>query len=57
MVLGKRPVLGRSTIWMMVGHGPIALAVGVGGDCLDIFTLLYLFSPLSPSVWETASID
>ena len=29
-------------------------AVGAGGDCLDIFTLLYPFSPLSPSLWETA---
>ena len=25
-----------------------------GWGCLDIFTLLYLFSPLSPSFWETA---
>ena len=54
MVLGKLPVLGRPTIWMIVGQGPIALAVGAGGGCLDIFTLLYPFSPLSPSLWETA---
>ena len=47
MVLGKLPVPGRPTIWMIVGQGPIAIAVGVGGGCLDIFTLLYLFSPLS----------
>ena len=52
MVLGKLPVPGRPTIWMIVGQGPIALAVGAG--CLDIFTLLYPFSPLSPSLWETA---
>ena len=25
-----------------------------GGGCLDILTLLYPFSPLSPSLWETA---
>ena len=31
-----------------------AMAVGAGGGCLDIFTLLYPFSPLSPSLWETA---
>ena len=31
------------------GQGPTALAVVAGGGCLDIFTLLYLFSPLSPS--------
>ena len=54
MVLGKLPVPGRPTIWRIVGQGPIALAVGAGGGCLDIFTLLYLFSPLSPSLWETA---
>ena len=41
-------------IWIRVGQGPIALAVGAGGGCLDIFTLLYPFSPLSPSLWETA---
>ena len=54
MVLGKLPVPGRPTIWMKVGQGPISLAVGAGGGCLDIFTLLYPFSPLSPSLWETA---
>ena len=52
MVLGKLPVPGRPTIWMIVGQGPIALAVGAGGGCLDIFTLLCLFSALSPSLWE-----
>ena len=54
MVLGKLPVPGRPTIWMIVGQGPIVLAVGMGGDCLDILTLLYPFSPLSPSPWEMA---
>ena len=54
MVLGKLPVPGRPTIWMIVGQGPTALAVGAGGGCLDIFTLVYPFSPLSPSLWETA---
>ena len=53
MVLGELPVPGRPTIWMIVGQGPIVLAVGAGGGCLDIFTLLYLFSSL-PSLWETA---
>ena len=53
MVLGKLPVPGLSTVWMIVGQGPIALAVGEGGGCLDIFTHLYLsllfllFLPLS----------
>ena len=37
MVLGNLPVPGRPTIWITVGQGPTALAVGVGGGCLDIF--------------------
>ena len=53
MVLGKLPVSGLPTILITVGQGPTALAVGAVGGCLDIFTL-YLFSPLSPSLWETA---
>ena len=40
--------------WMTVGQGPTALTVGAGGGCLDIFTLIYPFSHLSPSLWETA---
>ena len=31
-------------VWIRVGQGPTALAVGAGGSCLDIFTL---------SLWET----
>ena len=54
MVLSKLPVPGRPTIWITVGQGPTALAVGVGGGCLDIFNLLYSFFPLSPPLWETA---
>ena len=54
MVLGKLPVPGRPTIWITVGQGPTALAVGAGGGGLDIFTLIYPFSSLSPSLWETA---
>ena len=53
MVLGTLPVSGRPTTWMVVRQGPIAHAVADGG-CLDIFTLICLFSPLSPSLWETA---
>ena len=41
-------------IWITVGQGPTVLAVGAGGGCLDIFTLIYSFFPLSPSLWETA---
>ena len=39
---------------MTVGQGLTALAIGAGGGCLDICTLIYPFSPLSPSLWETA---
>ena len=53
MVLGKLPVLGHPIIWMIVGQEPIALAVGAGGGCLDIFSLHYLFFALSPSLLET----
>ena len=31
MVLSKLPVPGRPTIWIIVGQGPIALAVDAGG--------------------------
>ena len=46
MVLGKLPEPGCPTVWMIVGQGPIELAVGAGGGCLDIFysTLSFLFS-------------
>ena len=53
-VLGKLPVPGVLLIWIIVGQGPIALVVGAGGGCLDIFSLIYHFSFLSPSLWETA---
>ena len=46
MVLGK-------LIWIIVGQGPIALAVGASGVCLDIFTLVYLFS-FFLRFWETS---
>ena len=53
-MLGKLPVPGRHTILITIGQGPTALAVGAGGGCLDIFTLICPFSSLSPSLWETA---
>ena len=49
MVLDKFPVPGRPTFWIIVGQGPTALSVGVGG-CLDIFSLVYHFFLLSPSL-------
>ena len=50
MVLGKLPVLGRPTILITVGQGPIALAVGASGGGLDIFILIYPFSSFSLSL-------
>ena len=50
MVLGKLPGLGRPTILITVGQGPIALAVGAGGGGLDIFTLNYPFFSFSLSL-------
>ena len=40
MVLGKLQVPGRPTIWMIVGRGPIALAVGVGWGLFEHFYFL-----------------
>ena len=54
MVLGKLPVPGRPTYLDPSRARAYALAVGVGGGCLDIFSLIYPFSFLSPSLWETA---
>ena len=47
MVLGKHPVSGRPT---NLDYS----RARAGGGCLDIFSLAYHFSLLSPSLWETA---
>ena len=52
MVLAKLPVPGRPTIWITVGQGPIALAVGAGGGGFDIFTLNYPFFSFSLSLGD-----
>ena len=44
MVLGKLPVPGRPTIWILVGQGPIALSVGAAGV---VWTFLLSSSVLS----------
>ena len=41
-------------IWIIVGQRPTLLAVGADGGSLGIFSLVYHFSLLSPSLWETA---
>ena len=53
MVLGKLPVPGRPTNLDYSRARANTLAVGAGGGCLGIFTLIYPFSPLPPSLWET----
>ena len=52
MVLGKLPVPGHPTISITIGQGPIVLAVGAGGGCLDNFTLIYPFSSFSLSLGD-----
>ena len=53
MVLGKLPVPGRPTIWMIVGQGPIALTVGAGGGLFEHFySHLSLFSSFSLSLGD-----
>ena len=38
--------------WNIVAQGPIALAVGAGGGCLDIFSLVYHFFSFSLSLGD-----
>ena len=48
MALGKLPVLGHPTIWITLGQGPTALAVGAGGGWTFLLSsiLSLLFLPL-----------
>ena len=50
IVLDKLPVRGRPTIWITVGQGPTALAVGAGGGCLD--SHLFFLSSFSLSLGD-----
>ena len=53
MVLSKFPVqVGILLIWIRVGQGSTALAAGVGGGRLAIFSFVYHFSFLSPSLGD-----
>ena len=57
MVLGKLPLPARPTIWMLVGQGPIGLAVGAGG-VVWVFLLFSIFSLLfSPLFGRRPDID
>ena len=57
MVLGKLPVPGPPTSWIIVGQGSTVLAVGAGGGCLDIFSLVYHISFLTPLSGRRPDID
>ena len=54
MVLGKLPELGRPTNFDDSRARAYCAYSSCGGDCLDIFTLVYHFSFLSLSLRETA---
>ena len=54
MMLGKFPVPRRLTLWIIVGQGPTALLVGVGGavwlffSCIDISLFFLTLSRRRP---------
>ena len=54
MVLGKLPVPGRPTNLDYSGAGAYCACRGCGRGRLDMFSLIYHFFFLSPSLWETA---
>ena len=56
-MLGKLPVPGRPTIWITVGQGPTALAVGAGGGCLDILLSSILSLLFLPPFGRRPDID
>ena len=44
MVLGKLQCRGVLLVWIVVGQGPTALAMGAGGGSLDVFAPVNHFS-------------
>ena len=54
MVLGKLPVAGRPINLDKSRARAYRTCSRCGLGCLDIFSLVYHFSFLSPSLWETA---
>ena len=53
-MLGKLSVPGRPTSLDDSRARAYCACSSAGGGCLDIFSLIYLFSFLSPCLWETA---
>ena len=47
MVLGKLLLPGRPTIWIKVGQGPTALAVGAGREVEHFYSRLSFLSSFS----------
>ena len=50
MLLDKFPVPGRPTFWLIIGQGPTALSVGVGGAVWTFFSCLSFLSSFSLSL-------
>ena len=53
LVLGNLPVRGVLLIWIRVGQGFYCACRRCGWGLFGHFSLLYHFSILSPSLWET----
>ena len=53
-MLSRLPVPGRPTNLDYSRVRAYCASLGAGGGCLDFFSLIYHFSFLSPSLWETA---
>ena len=56
-MLGKLPVPGRPAYLDKSRARPSVLAVGAGGGCLDIFSLIYHFSFFLPLSRRRPNID
>ena len=50
-------VLGVLLIWLIVGQGPTALAVGAGVCCLDILSPLFFYLLFLPLFGRRPDID
>ena len=57
MALGNLPVPGRPTIWMIVGQGPTALAVGAGEVVWPFLLSSILSLPCLPLFGRRSDID
>ena len=44
-------------MWIIVGQGPTALAVGAGGGCLDIFLYSVILFSFSMSLGDSSKTE